>query len=159
MATKLDRMLTSLNRLLPKVSHESFIACSYEIYCSLTRGGSARERLICHLLLGIILLATEEEVCILWNMFCEIKSIVFEIKVLTVLLLCGSFWTVSLISHPGDIKEVCHKDWKMGLYKSGQARACFCWITEKSQTIQLQISFHDDYLSVDFFQRCKFCHI
>ena len=41
----------------------------------------------------IMLLATEEEVCILWNMFCEIESIVFEIKILLCLLLCRSLGT------------------------------------------------------------------
>ena len=40
-----------------------------------------------------MLLATEEEVCILWNMFCEIESIVFEIKILLCLLLCRSLGT------------------------------------------------------------------
>ena len=40
-----------------------------------------------------MLLATEE-VCIFRNMFCEIKSIVFKIKILTCLLLCLSFGTV-----------------------------------------------------------------
>ena len=71
------------------------------------------------------------------------------------------FWkfTVSSISHLGDIKEVSYKDWKMSLYKPGQVRACFCWITEKSQIIQLKISFHHDNFCVDVFQRCKFCHI
>ena len=34
-------------------------------------------------------LATKEEVCILSNMFCKIKSIVFKIKVLTCSLLCS----------------------------------------------------------------------
>ena len=38
-----------------------------------------------------MILATEEEVCIFRNMFCEIKSIVFKIKILTCLLLCRSF--------------------------------------------------------------------
>ena len=38
-----------------------------------------------------MLLATEEEVCILWNMFCEIKSIVFKIKILTLENLARSF--------------------------------------------------------------------
>ena len=52
-----------------------------------------------------------------------------------------------------------YKDWKMSLYKPGQVRACFCWITEKSQIIQLKISFHHDNFRVDFFQRRKFCHI
>ena len=33
-----------------------------------------------------MLLATEEEVCILWNMFCEIKSIGFKVKILAELL-------------------------------------------------------------------------
>ena len=36
-------------------------------------------------------LATEKEVCILRNMFCEIKSIAFKIKILTCLLLYCSF--------------------------------------------------------------------
>ena len=34
---------------------------------------------------------TDDEVCRLRNMFCEIKYIVFKIKILTVLLLCRSF--------------------------------------------------------------------
>ena len=33
----------------------------------------------------------EEEVGILWKMFCGIKSVVFKIKMLTCLLLCCSF--------------------------------------------------------------------
>ena len=37
-----------------------------------------------------MLFASEEEVCILWNMIGEIKSIVFNIKMLTCLLLCCS---------------------------------------------------------------------
>ena len=38
-----------------------------------------------------MLLATEEEVCILWNMFCEIKSIVFKIKIILRLIkLCST---------------------------------------------------------------------
>ena len=41
-----------------------------------------------------MLLATEEEVCILWNMFCEIKSIVFKIKILNCLLLFCSFGNI-----------------------------------------------------------------
>ena len=44
-----------------------------------------------------MLLATEEEVCILSNMFCEIKSIVFKTKILNCLLLChssGNVWGV-----------------------------------------------------------------
>ena len=63
-------------------------------------------------------------------------------------------FTVSSISHLGDIKEVSYKDWKMSLYKPGQVRACFCWITEKSQIIQLKISFHHDNFRMDFLQRC-----
>ena len=39
----------------------------------------------------IMLLATEEEVRVLWNMFYKIKSIVFKIKILTCLLLARSF--------------------------------------------------------------------
>ena len=42
-----------------------------------------------------ILLATEE-VYILWNMFCEIKSIAFKIKILTYLPLCRSFGNILL---------------------------------------------------------------
>ena len=37
-----------------------------------------------------MLLATEDEVCILWNMFCKIISIALKIKILTFLLLCRS---------------------------------------------------------------------
>ena len=44
----------------------------------------------------------------------------------------------------------------MSLYKPGQIRACFCLMTEKSQIIQLKISFHYDNFRVDFFQRRKF---
>ena len=51
------------------------------------------------------------------------------------------------------------EDWKMSLYKPEKVRACFCWITEKFQIIQLKISFYDDNFRVDFFQRPKFCHI
>ena len=68
-------------------------------------------------------------------------------------------FTVSSICHFRDIKEVSYKDWKMSLYKPGQVRACFCWITEKSQITQLKISSHYDNFHVDFFQRRKFCHI
>ena len=39
-------------------------------------------------------LVTEEEVCILGNMFSGIKSILFKIEILTVLLLCHSFGNV-----------------------------------------------------------------
>ena len=56
-----------------------------------------------------------------------------------------------IISHLGDIKEVSYKDWKMSLYKPGQVRACFCWIPEKSQIIQLKISFHHDFFSTFLF--------
>ena len=72
-------------------------------------------------------------------------------------------FTVSSISHFADIKEVSYnfsswwyqevsyKDWKMSLYKPGQVRACFCWIPEKSQIIQLKISFHHDFFSTFLF--------
>ena len=63
--------------------------------------------------------------------------------------------TLSLISHLGDSKEVWYKDWKMGLHKLGEVRACFCWITEKPQIIQLQISFHDDNFCVDFVSKMQ----
>ena len=63
---------------------------------------------------------------------------------------------VSSISHLGDIKEVWYKDWKMSLYKPGQVRACFCWITEKSQIIQIEISFVNDNFCVDFFKDANF---
>ena len=63
------------------------------------------------------------------------------------------------ISRFGDIKEVWYKDRKMNIYKSGQVRACFCWITEKFQIIQLTISFYDNNFRVDFFQRRKFFHV
>ena len=56
-------------------------------------------------------------------------------------------------------KEVWYKDWTMSLYKPRQVRACFYWIIEKSQIIQLKISFQDDNFRVDYFQRSKFCHI
>ena len=62
---------------------------------------------------------------------------------------------ISSISRFGNIKEVWYKDWKMSLYKPGQVRACFCWIIEKSQIIQLNISFHDDNFCVDFFSRMQ----
>ena len=68
-------------------------------------------------------------------------------------------FTVSSISRLGDIKDVSYKDWKMSLYKPFRFRACFYWITGKSQIIQLKISFHHDNFRVDFFQRRKFCHI
>ena len=34
-----------------------------------------------------MLLATEEEACILWNMSCEIKSIIFKIKIIKISLM------------------------------------------------------------------------
>ena len=40
---------------------------------------------------------------------------------------------------------------KMDLYKSGKVRACFCWITEKFLTIQINICFHDNKFHVNFF--------
>ena len=63
----------------------------------------------------------------------------------------------SSFSHVGGFKEVWYKGWKVSLYKSGQIRVCFCWITEKSQIIQLNISFHYHNFCVDFFQRRWFC--
>ena len=68
-------------------------------------------------------------------------------------------FTVSSSSRFGDIKEVWYKVWQISPYKLGQVRACFCRIIEKSQIIQLNISFHNDNFRVDFIQRCTFCHI
>ena len=65
-------------------------------------------------------------------------------------------FTVSSISRFGDIKEVWYKAGKMSLYKPGQVKVCFSWITEKSQITELKITFHDDNFRVDFFQRHKF---
>ena len=59
------------------------------------------------------------------------------------------------ISCFGNIKGVWYKDWKMSLYKPQQVRACFCWITEKSQIIQLKTSFYNDNFSVDFFSKMQ----
>ena len=39
----------------------------------------------------LLICTTDNEVCRLRNMFCKIKYIVFQIKILTVLLLCRSF--------------------------------------------------------------------
>ena len=68
-------------------------------------------------------------------------------------------FTVSSNSRFGDIKEVWYKVWQISPYKLGQVRACFCRVIEKSQIIQLNISFHNDNFRVDFIQRCTFCHI
>ena len=51
MATKLGRMMTSLDGLLPIMSHDPLMTWSFEIRGSLTGGGSARKRLSCHQLL------------------------------------------------------------------------------------------------------------
>ena len=58
-----------------------------------------------------MLLATEEEVCILWNMFCEIKSIAFKIKILTCLLLCRSFGNI----RDGSEQEIGKFSWKLAI--------------------------------------------
>ena len=67
-------------------------------------------------------------------------------------------FSVSSIFRFGDVKEVWYKDWKMSLYKPGQVRACFWWITE--------ILYHSaqDFLSrlsflCGFFQRQTFCQV
>ena len=51
MATKLGRMIVSLDGLLPIMSHEPLITWPCEIRGSLTGGGSARKRLSRHRLL------------------------------------------------------------------------------------------------------------
>ena len=51
-----------------------------------------------------------------------------------------------------------YKDWKMSLYKHGQARACFCWITEIPDQ-STRVFFSRWSFLCGFFQRCKFCHI
>ena len=51
MATKLGRMITSLDGLLPIMSHEPLITWPCEIRGSPTGGGSARKRLSPHRLL------------------------------------------------------------------------------------------------------------
>ena len=49
--------------------------------------------------------------------------------------------------------------WIMSLHdKLGQARTCFCWITEKLQIVQLKISFHNDNFRMEFLKTGKFCH-
>ena len=45
MATKLSRMMTSIDGLLPTMSHDSLITWSCKIQGSFTGGGSARKRL------------------------------------------------------------------------------------------------------------------
>ena len=45
MATKLGRMIASLDGLLPIMSHDPLIKWPCEIQVSLTGGGSARKRL------------------------------------------------------------------------------------------------------------------
>ena len=52
-----------------------------------------------------------------------------------------------------------YKDWKMSLYKPGQVRACFFWITEKSHIILFKILFCTDSFCLDFLHRRKFCRI
>ena len=66
------------------------------------------------------------------------------------------FWkfTVSSISHFGNIKEVWYKDWQISLYKPGQVTSCR--IIEKFQIIELKISFHNDNFPVDFFKDANF---
>ena len=51
MATKLGRMISSLDGLLPIMSHDSLITWPCEIRGSLTGGGAARKRLSRHRLL------------------------------------------------------------------------------------------------------------
>ena len=51
MATKLGRMMCSLNRLLPIMSHDFLITWPCEIRRSFTGGGSVRKRLSYHRLL------------------------------------------------------------------------------------------------------------
>ena len=48
MATKLGRTMTSLDGLLPIMSHDSLITWPFEIRGSLTGGSSARKRLSLH---------------------------------------------------------------------------------------------------------------
>ena len=48
LATKLDKMMTPLDGLLPIMSHDPSITRLCEIRSSLTGGGSARKRLSCH---------------------------------------------------------------------------------------------------------------
>ena len=48
MATKLGRMIASLDGLLPIMSHDSFVTWPCEMRGSLTGGGSARKRLSHH---------------------------------------------------------------------------------------------------------------
>ena len=56
-------------------------------------------------------------------------------------------------------QEMWYEDWIMSLHdKLGQARTCFCWITEKLQIVQLKISFHNDNFRMEFFKTGKFCH-
>ena len=50
------------------------------------------------------------------------------------------------------ISRKCHIKIEKRAYIS-KVRACFCWIPEKSQNIQLEISFHHDNFRVDYFQR------
>ena len=55
MATKLGRIIASLDGLLPIMSHDPLIARPCEILGSPTAGGSARKRLSGHRLLVIII--------------------------------------------------------------------------------------------------------
>ena len=64
-------------------------------------------------------------------------------------------YPILVISRKCDIKI---KKWVyISLDKSaGQAWTSFCWITEKSQIIQLKISFHNGHFCVDFFKDANF---
>ena len=73
MATKLGRMIASLDGLLPIMSHDPLITWPCEIRGSLTGGGSARKRLSCHRLLVSVLFYF----CFLHICF---KNIVFQIR-------------------------------------------------------------------------------
>ena len=54
MATKIGRMIASLDGLLPIMLHDPLITWSFEIRGSITEGGSARKRLNSHRLLVAI---------------------------------------------------------------------------------------------------------
>ena len=58
MATKLGRMIASLDGLLPIMSHDSLITWPCEIRGSLTGGRSARKRLSRHRLLVVVIVGT-----------------------------------------------------------------------------------------------------
>ena len=68
-------------------------------------------------------------------------------------------YTVSSGSRFGNIKEVCFEDWKMSLYKLGQFRVRFCWVTEKFQIIEFKISFYGNNFCLFFIQGRKLYHI